>query len=262
VVRMRALLGAARRALRAPRGLPRLRLTRRAGGFLGALAMLLGIALVGDALITVLWRDPITAVFAQHEQKELGKKLKSAEEAPLSAATLALVKDAHTRAGQFSALAADLRKRSESGDPLGRLEISRIDERFVFVSGSGNKSLKKGPGHYSNTALPGERGTVAIAGHRTTFLAPFRKLDRMRPGDRIWLTMPYGRFRYGVESMQVVAPENTSSLHPARHDRLVLTTCTPLFSAKRRIVVVARLEHATLRGPVVTQHAVTPVAPL
>jgi hypothetical protein len=83
---MRALLGAARRALRAPRGLPRLRLTRRAGGFLGALAMLLGIALVGDALITVLWRDPITAVFAQHEQKELGKKLKSAEEAPLSAA--------------------------------------------------------------------------------------------------------------------------------------------------------------------------------
>jgi sortase A len=224
--------------------------------------MLLGIALVGDALATVLWRDPITAMFAQHEQKELGKKLTREEEAPLSPMTIALVKDAHTRAGQFAALAGDLRKRSAAGDPLGRIEIGRIHKKFVFVSGSGEKSLKKGPGHYDNTALPGERGTVGIAGHRTTFLAPFRKLDKMRRGDRIWLSMPYGRFRYGVESSQVVSPNNTAVLHPTRHDRLVLTTCTPLFSAKRRIIVVARLEHATFRGPVLTQHAVTPVAPL
>jgi sortase A len=259
---VRALSDAAERALRATRELRRLRPTRRAGGFLGALAMLLGIALVGDAVITVLWRDPITAVFAQQQQKQLGKKLEKAEQTPLSSSTLALVKDAHTRAGQFAALAADLRHKTDVGDPLGRIEIGRIHKRFVFVSGSGDKSLKKGPGHYSNTALPGERGTVAIAGHRTTFLAPFRKLDKLRRGDRIWLTVPYGRFRYGVETMQVVSPEHTAVLHPTRNDQLVLTTCTPLFSAKRRIVVVARLQHATFRGPVTTQHALTPVAPL
>jgi len=223
--------------------------------------MLLGVALVGDAVATVVWRDPITALFAQQRQKALDKELKAAERAPLLPSTLALVKHAETREGRFAALAADLRARSRTGDPIGRLEIGRIDTRFVVVSGSGDASLKKGPGHYANTALPGQGGTVAIAGHRTTYLAPFRKLDRMRRGDRVRLTMPYGRFTYRVTGTQVVSPSHTAVLRNTGQERLVLTTCTPLFSAKRRIVVSSRLEHATFRGRI-PQTPLAPRAPL
>jgi sortase A len=137
-----------------------------------------------------------------------------------------------------------------------------MDAKFVFVSGTGNKSLKKAPGHYAGTALPGERGTVGIAGHRTTYLAPFRKMNRMRRGDRIKLTLPYGGFAYRVVGMRVVSPSNTSVLKPARRNRLVLTTCTPLHSAKRRLVVTAALERATLRGPLRRQTPLPPVVPL
>ena len=67
----------------------------------------------------------------------------------------------------------------------------------MFVEGTGTSDLRKGPGHYPATPLPGERGTVGIAGHRTTYGAPFRHIDRGQArGDRITLTMPYGRFVY------------------------------------------------------------------
>ena len=87
-----------------------------------------------------------------------------------------------------------------------------------------------------------------MAGHRTTYLAPFRNIDSLRKGDSILLQMPYGRFRYEVEGSIVVSPGNTRSLRPVKHDRLVLTTCTPLFSAAQRLVVTARLESSKLRA--------------
>jgi sortase A len=258
-VRFRSRLSALERGLR---GLFRLRLSRRANGLAGGLAIFLGVALLADAVVTVAWRDPITAVFAQQRQKALDKELKKTERAPLSASTLALVRNAETKEERLAALAKHLRVRSEVGDPLGRIAIPRIDAKYVFVAGTGEKSLKKAPGHYANTALPGQPGTVAIAGHRTTYLAPFRRLDRMRRGDRVQLTMPYGRFSYRVDGSWVVSPSHTAVLRPARYDRLVLTTCTPLFSAKRRIVVTARLVRATLGGPIADQIPLAPTAPL
>src|SRR4029079_8169887 len=97
-------------------------------------------------------------------------------------------------------------------------------------------------------ALPGQRGTVAIAGHRTTYMAPFRHVDRLSPGDHIALTMPYGRFTYLVEVSRVVHPDNTGVLRHLHHNRLVLTTCPPVDSAARRLVVTARLQTAVPRG--------------
>ena len=119
--------------------------------------------------------------------------------------------------------------------------------KCVFVEGANPAQLEKGPGHYAGTALPGERGTVGVAGHRTTYLAPFRHIDALRKGDSIVVQMPYGRFRYEVEGSIVVLPSNTRSLRPVKHDRLVLTTCTPLFSAAKRLVVTARLTSSRLR---------------
>jgi sortase A len=246
---------------RALAGLPRPRLSARASGFAGGLAIILGVALLADAVVTVAWREPITAVFAQHDQKVLERELSKVERAPLSASTLALVKEASSKEQLLATVAHDTRARTKPGNALGRLEIDRIDRRFVFVAGTGEKSLKKAPGHYAGTVLPGERGTVGIAGHRTTYLAPFRKLNKMKKGDRVTLTMPYGRFSYAVNSIQVVSPSHIQALRHTRQDKLVLTTCTPLHSAKRRIIVTARLKRSVVRGPI-RQTPLLPVAPL
>jgi sortase A len=125
----------------------------------------------------------------------------------------------------------------------------------------GKSSLKKGPGHYDGTPLPGQPGTVAIAGHRTTYSAPFRRMNRLRPGDKITLTMSYGRFTYRVDGLRVVLPRNTGVLKQVRHNRLVLTTCTPVDSAAKRLVATARLVRAVARGPAVTHVPTLPTPP-
>jgi sortase A len=236
--------------------------SRRASGFVGGLAMFLGVVLIAVALMTALWQDPFTAVFAQHEQKVLSKELDANQRAPLAAGTLAFVREAGTYEGRMAVLAGDLASRTRSGGPLGRIAIPRLHEKFVFVSGTGTESLKKGPGHYATTGLPGQRGTVGIAGHRTTYLAPFRHLDRMRRGDSITLTMGYGQFKYRVEGSRVVLPTSTGVLKHRGYRRLVLTTCTPLHSAAKRLVVTARLQHATPLGPAAKMTPLPPVAPL
>src|SRR2546425_5370445 len=180
-----------------------LRLSRRTSGFFGGLALLLGVVLLADALVTVVWQDPLTAVFTQEQQKTLSKKLSATERAVLPPSTFALVKKAGNEPERMALLGWHLRESAPAGDPLGRIAIPRIGVNFVFVSGTGTDSLKKGPGHYAGTPLPGERGTVGIAGHRTTYLAPFRRLDKLRRGDAITLTLPYGWFIYGVESARV-----------------------------------------------------------
>jgi sortase A len=110
----------------------------------------------------------------------------------------------------------------------------------VVVEGTDGSSLRKGPGHYPETPLPGIRGTVAIAGHRTTYGAPFNDLDKLEDDDEIVVEMPYGRFVYEVEREQIVDPTATWVTKRVRHDRLVLTACHPKYSAAQRIVIFAR----------------------
>ena len=219
-------------------------------GLRTAVAVLLlvaGIALIAEAAITIAWQEPLSALSAAREQDKLDAQLAQAESATLAApANFAAHKG---RAGSPSALYAQrLRRNTDDGDALGRLRIPAIGVKFVWVEGANPDQLEKGPGHYAGTALPGERGTVGIAGHRTTFLAPFRHIDSLRAGDSIVLQMPYGRFRYAVEGAITVSPSNTRSLRPVEHDRVVLTTCTPPFSAAKRLVVTAKLESSRLRA--------------
>jgi len=110
------------------------------------------------------------------------------------------------------------------------------------VEGTTTELLRKGPGHYRETPLPGERGTTAIAGHRTTYGAPFRRIDDLRKGQRIIVDLPYGRYVYRVESTKIVEPTDLSVLDRRPHDRLVLSACHPLYSAAQRIIAFARLE--------------------
>src|SRR5205085_12405019 len=103
-------------------------------------------------------------------------------------------------------------------------------------------ALESGPGVYSETAFPGVPGTTAIAGHRTTFLAPFRHIDALAAGNVIRLNMPYAKFTYTVVGHRVVAPTNVqAAVANIGYTRLVLSACTPLFSAAKRLLVYARL---------------------
>jgi sortase A len=143
-------------------------------------------------------------------------------------------------------LARRERRRLAAGDAIGRIAIPKIGVSFQIVEGTETASLEKGPGHYPGTSLPGLGQTVAIAGHRTTYLAPFRHIDALRPGNRIVVTMPYGRFTYVVQYRRIVAPTALWVIRNVGYDRLVLSACNPLFSAAQRIVVFARLRRAVM----------------
>lgn len=139
----------------------------------------------------------------------------------------------------------------QPGDPLGRISIPTIGSDFVFVQGVELRLLQDGPGHFPQTPLPGQPGNAAIAGHRTTYKAPFNRLDELRPGDPIDITTLQGTFRYIVDSHLtssgatsghfIVGPDEVSILDQGIGNRLTLMACHPKFSAAQRIVVTATL---------------------
>jgi len=128
------------------------------------------------------------------------------------------------------------------GDPVGVIQIPSIGVDQVVVEGVQAAQLAVGPGHYPGTALPGQSGNAAIAGHRTTHGAPFYSLDRVRPGDVVVVTTLQGRFTYRVVRSSVVSPDDGAVLDASSTPELTLTTCNPKYSAAQRLVVVADLE--------------------
>lgn len=126
------------------------------------------------------------------------------------------------------------------GAPVGILQIPKLHLDIVVVNGTSTADLKKGPGHYMDTAYPwDDAGRVAIAGHRTTYLHPFWSLNKLRRGDLIRLVTEYGTFDYHVTGSRVILPSGTWVLRQTTGPSLVLTTCTPPFSASHRLVVFA-----------------------
>jgi sortase A len=130
------------------------------------------------------------------------------------------------------------------GQPIGTIDIPKISADYVVVQGTSTADLQLGPGHYLGTPLPGQPGNAAIAGHRTTYLAPFYNLDQLEPGDQIYVTTVQGRFEYVVSQTLVVSPSDTSVLDQTSTPELTLTTCNPRYSASQRLVV-----QAVLRSP-------------
>jgi sortase A len=127
------------------------------------------------------------------------------------------------------------------GSVLGRLEIPRLGMKVIVDEGVSDGVLRRAVGHIPQTALPGERGNVALAGHRDTFFRPLRKIQA---GDAIALRTPAGDFNYRVESTAVVVPTDVRVLKPSADPMLTLVTCFPFYyvgSAPDRFVVRARL---------------------
>lgn len=137
----------------------------------------------------------------------------------------------------------------DPGEVLARIEIPRIGVDKLVVQGVTTSALRKGPGHYPTTALPGHLGNAAIAGHRTTYGAPFADIDKLAPGDDIIVSTAEGRFTYRVlpaptnaaSGHFIVKPSDVWVLDNSSDARLTLTACHPKYSAKQRIIVVAKL---------------------
>jgi sortase A len=196
--------------------------------FVASVMMTSGVLLVADAAVTLAWQEPISALVALREQAKLEDQLD----------------DLTRRATGAPGPPRPRGFRPRQGRAFGRIELPTLDREYVMVEGTDTATLRKGPAHYPETPLPGQGGTVAVAGHRTTYLAPFRTIDDLRRRERIVITMPYGRFVYRVEKSRIVRPEDTWVKRNVGHERLILTACHPLYIAEKRIVVFARLARA------------------
>jgi sortase A len=201
-----------------------------------------GVLLLVDAGLTLAWQEPVSAFMAGREQAALGNELNGLDkQAAADKKSLAPIDSLIDAKRQLAQLARLQRRRIQRGDAVGRLKMPKLGRSYVIVEGTDMTSLRKGPGHYRNTPLPGEGGTVAVAGHRTTYGAPFRTVDRLKAGDQLQMDMPYGRFFYRVDKIQIVKPNATWIVDKRKREMLVLSACHPLYSAAKRIVVFSSL---------------------
>jgi sortase A len=216
---------------------------------LSLVLILSGALLLADAAVTLLWQEPLTAVIAVIKRNGVDKRFLSYGGAPLSELERRALGALKGEQQRIAFLARQERKEVKTGQAIGILQMPRLGATYTVVQGTDDSSLQRGPGHYPQTPFPGLGDTVAIAGHRTTYLAPFRNIDQLRPGDRIVLTMRYAQFTYKVQYNRVVQPTAWWVTHNVGYERLVLSACNPLYSAAQRIVTFARVQSVLPLGP-------------
>ena len=192
-------------------------------GTIGRTLVVLGLAICGFALYLTVG----TSLSEHHDQVLLAERLNLR-------ALHNLVPAGHTVAAP--------QPTPPIGSAIGRIIIPTIGVNQVIIEGAGEAQLEAGPGHYPWTVLPGETGDAAIAGHRTTWGRPFWSLDRLRLGDPIIVESPLGRFTFTVTGAVTVLPTDLGAILPSTTPSLTLTTCTPKFSAARRLIVRASLQ--------------------
>jgi sortase A len=205
-----------------------------------------GVLTLAWAVVVWRWQDPFTALYTHWQQDKLSSSLSHqiAEYRParidrtdLAAERLAVSKDARA-----------FRRTARTGQAIGRITIGRIGLKMVLVNGTDHETLKKGPGRDPRSYMPGQNRLVYIAGHRTTYLAPFSHIDDIRDGDFIRLQMPYATFVYRAFRHRVVAATDMSVLRSPNHEVLELQACHPRFFATHRYIVYAKLVSVLPRG--------------
>jgi sortase A len=210
-----------------------------------------GLLLLADAGATLLWQEPLSAVIALIEQSNVDKRLLSYQAAPLSPLDLHALKPLRQSRQRIAFLARQEARVVKRGDAIGTISFPKLGDQYTVIQGTDDASLQRGPGHYPQTVFPGLGQTVAIAGHRTTYLAPFRRINEFGHGDKIIVTLRYARFTYYVQRVQIVTPTSWWIIQNKGYERLVLSACNPLYSAAQRIVVFARLQSEVPLGPAV-----------
>ena len=200
-----------------------------------------GLVVMLDVGLTLAYKEPISSFYGELQQNKAESQLADLESHYPTAADLAALRGVHGIEGKARVLAHRFGKQTDTGEAIGRIIAPGMGTNAVVVQGTDTASLQKGPGHYPDTPFPGEGGTVGIAGHRTTYLAPFRHIDSMKHGDKVTLEMPYGTFTYRVQKTQIVDDSDVGIVKRVGYERLVLTACHPLYSAAQRYVAFARL---------------------
>jgi sortase A len=219
---------------------------RRALRITGTVLVAAGALTLVWALVVWQWQDPFTALYTTWKQHQLRGQYDRRAAAFHVDAPGGVSLSAERRS-----IAADARRyRTETrrGQAIGRIVIPRMGVHMVFVDGTDHESLKKGPGLDRRTFMPGENRLVYIAGHRTTYLAPFSHIDALRKGDRVTLQVPYATFVYSVTGHRIVPADDLSVLRSPRHELLELQACHPRFFATHRYIAYARLVRVEPRG--------------
>lgn len=178
----------------------------------------------------------------------------SATETEMTAAEAAIAAAKAERDAQFAAFraAADAFEASlstEIGEPIGRILIPSIGVDIVLLEGTSKGDLKEGPGHWEETPFPGQGGNFVVSGHRTTYGAPFFKLDDVELGDEIVVALPYAVARYTVSKNFVCYPDEVETVAQRGREQVSLAACHPIYSARQRIVVQGELSGFKLIEP-------------
>jgi sortase A len=217
-----------------------------------------GLVILADVGLTLAWKEPVSSIYGSIKQGQAEDELAALEDEFPPESVLRRALRADELSERVEILADEFEQSVEVGEGVGRIAIPRIDLDIVLVEGTDTASLQKGPGHYTladsegleeqgdGSAFPGQGETMGIAGHRTTYLAPFRRIDEIQPGDKILLEMPYANFTYTVQKHEIVDPSEVSIVRNVGYDRLVLTACHPLYSAAQRYAQFAKLTDVSL----------------
>jgi sortase A len=219
---------------------------RRVVRIVGTVLVVAGVLTLGWCALVWQWQDPFTSLYTHYEQHRLAsnydERFKRFEVVDVGGASLAAERKA------IAAEARLYRRESKEGEAIGRIEVPRLGLNMILVNGTDHDTLKKGPGRDLRTFMPGERRLIYIAGHRTTYLAPFSHIDAMRPGDKVTIELPYATFVYEVTGHRIVAADNLSVLRSHGREQLVLQACHPRFFATHRYLVYAKPVLLTPRG--------------
>jgi len=219
---------------------------RLAGRILGLLLIVAGALTLTWVVVVWQWQDPFTAIYTHFQQNRLShtydRRVQAYHPTPTRGKDLAAVQV------EIAAEARAYRRTLHTGDPVGRLQIGRIGLRMVVVQGTDHETLKKGPGHYEPSAVPGEGHLIYVAGHRTTYLAPFARINDIKVGDYITFSVPYATFTYRVQRHYIVPSDELSVLEDHGSEILRLQACHPRFFATHRYIVDAMLASVTPAG--------------
>src|SRR6476620_3022218 len=217
-------------------------------------ARISGIALVAVGALTLAWvivvwqwQDPVTGLYTRWEQHKLAQQLQH-EFATHPGPRFVRNEPLAAEARAIELAAASFRHNASVGQAIGRILIPRLGLNMVLVNGTDDTSLERGPGRDLRSYMPGQNRLVYIAGHRTTFLAPFSHIDQIQEGDPITLEMPYATFLYRAVGHEIVPATDLAMLRSPSPELLRLQACHPRFVATHRYIVDARLVSVRPRG--------------
>ena len=206
---------------------------------LGTLLLVIGVGVLAWAATVYFWKDPFTTAYTAYEQRRLASNLDEQFDSWRPNREPVSQSGEPTKRDDVSREAKRYRLASKDGDAIARIRIPRLDVNLVVVNGTSVSDLRRGPGRHLETYMPGEHELVYIAGHRTTYGAPFGDINELQPGDAITLELPYATIVYRVTRHRIVDDNDISVLESPHHEQLVLQACHPRFFASQRYLVYA-----------------------